>query len=351
MKLRYFAILICVLLASIFSCKNDPVSPFHNQGTVKWDQITILQTYYDSLYIGSNNQILVNNKSVDKIILLGSEGADYLSQDTLKPTYTPIDGNYYLNFEFHKQMPEKIVYFHFKLIFTSETEKIIELDSNHTMIKYPYNSAEVFITADQLFPEYEITLQDIDFNDDYVFFHPAGPLGLYQYNLVTGLTQGLGDYPGGDFIAQDSLYAFMDVNHWEIYRYNLERDTIDLKFDLSFLQYNELSGIECYNGHVYAIMNDFSGENYIAIFDYDGNFIGSLPYLDGLSFLTIYNGIAYSHDFNSELLRYDLASESFLPALRAPSYNGGGIRIYRDRFYYVDWDKRIIAYIPLTDIL
>ena len=347
--MKNYCIPVCLLLFSLTSCLKNPASLEDDSGYINWHDFVIKQVNYDSLYIESGNTILLNGLLVQQIVLLEADNNMFIPQDTIIPTYVASGDNYYLNFQFRKKVSKEILHYHFKLQYKIK-EGVVEIDSTHLMLLYPYQSAQVFITADEVHPDYKIYFQDIDFNEDYLFFHPGGSLGLYKYNIQTKQTTVLAGYFGGDFIAHDSIYVFIDDSHRFIRRYNLESDTIDLEFNLASLIYNRINGIECFNGFVYVIFENSLAHNYIAKFDFEGNYLDSVPYANSRYCLTIESGIAYSQDYGSALFRFDLSTNTDLKEKLTPVYNGAGIRIVNDKLFFVDWDKRCIGFIPISDI-
>lgn len=346
MKNYFMSFIILV----VFSCKTNSTAPGEDLEALHWNDISIEQVYYDSLDIGSKNMIFINGRSVESIVLFELENNEYVPKDTIIPTYSRTGDGYYLNFQFHRKVSKEIIHYKFKLIYKISGDRFFEIDNTHLMLRYPYKSAQLFLTADDVWKEYEITFQDIDLNNDFLFFHPAGPYGLYKYNLHTKETEELKHYFGGDCIAYDSIYVFTDITHEYIDRYNLELDTVDLRVDLEALNIGNISGMDYYNGFIYVVYSDTYGRDFLAHFDLDGNNISSTPFLREGYYLAIDSGIAYSQAWESVLYRFNLLTNKNLPAKNAPVYHGGGFRIYKGRFYFVDWDKRAIGWIPFSEI-
>ena len=349
MKIYFILFVISIIL--INSCQKTSTEVENELNFINWKEISINQVYYDSLKISSQNTILINSRSVESVILFELENNEFVPKDTIIPTYTETGDNYYLNFHFHKKVSKEILNYNFKVQYKIDDDKFFEIDTTHLMLRFPYKSAQLFITTEEVWQEYGIVFQDIDLNKDFLFFHPGGPFGLYKYNFNTKQSTELMRYPGGDFIAYDSIYVFVDDQHTYVKRYNLELDTVDLEFNLSSLTFDDINGIECYGGYVYVIFNNIYSNNFIAKFDLNGSYLSSITYPRNRYCLTIESDIAYSQNYGSTLFRFDLLTNTDLSEKLTPVYNGGGFRVYSDRFYFVDWDKRAIGYIPLSELM
>lgn len=221
-------------------------------------------------------------------------------------------------------------------------------DSTTSPDDNPYKSAKVFILADEVYHEMEIYFQDIDLTDSTLIFHPSSSFGLYEYNFSTEHTSELVVYGAGDCIAQDSIFVFWDYGTQNIFRYNYKLDFTDLEFNLSSLNYNWITGLECWQNKLYVLFRA-TPQNFIGIFDYNGNFISSIPFQKDTYFLAIYDNVLYTHDYRTVLSRFDLNTSTFLDDKILPTDDPSGIRIYKDKFYYIDWGKRLIGEMQLSE--
>jgi hypothetical protein len=303
---------------------------------------------YDSLHIESQNAILVKEKSVIKIVLSHMITDSYVEIDSLIPDYAENGGEYFLNFRFEETMDKKILNYHFKLKYIFSDQTWIDVDSSTVMLNYPYNSVRIFINADEITDLY-IHFQDFYISENILFFHPTGPFGLYKCNLDSRITTELQSYPAGDYIAHDSIYVFWDDSRETIYRYNLESDTTDLQLDLSQLNFSRIAGLDCYQDYLFVLFHSSSG-SYLAKFNYEGHFISSVPCTGETFFLSIKDNYFLSHNYGTKLSYYDLSTGNFLHDVLMPTSEPESIRIYDEKLYFVDFYKRVIAYLPLSDL-
>ncbi|NHZ87121.1 MAG: hypothetical protein GWP19_14820 [Planctomycetia bacterium] len=246
-------------------------------------------------------------------------------------------------------------------------DSYIEINKTAILYKYPYENAEIF-----MLPEEVVLLrgggyiQDFDIVENYLYYHPYGPCGLYRYNFVTRtVSDTLRRYEAGDHIAVAANYAFIDYAHSRIERYNTDSDSIDLVFDLSQISWADcdyqcsnlvINGIAANNNIVYILVHNNDTDNISVVrFNYDGNFLNEISYPESYGYnLEYYDGILYSYKYffgENEILRFDLNSMSFLDSKSLPSPSPDGISIVNNRFYYADYYRKIICSIPISDLM
>ena len=335
---------IIFIIVILSSCESDIYVPVSTSQIEDVRNITIQQVDYDSIIVSNNENLILQTKDIDHVILGEKENLIFVGQDTIKPVYIGTNGNYTLQFKFQKKVESSIVKYDFTLRYLLFDYSWVDLDTFVLMYRYPYESTTIFITADLIqYPD--IFFQDFDMNKEYLFFHPTGPLGLYQYSFNSKQTRNLVKYGSGDFITSDSTYVFYQNGDY-VYRYNLMRDSTDLQ-----LKPKQPFGMDIYNHTLYVLLRDIYTPYTLARFDLDGNLIDSRPYQKLTSYMTIHDDILYSVDYSEKAIsRFDLTTNTFLESRSAPTSKIYGIRIYGDRFYYADWGKRMIGTLPLWEI-
>lgn len=213
----------------------------------------------------------------------------------------------------------------------------------------------VLVTYEQLFQDPvsgPSRVQDFDFAADTLLLHPVGPFGLYRYQR--GVLQQLVSYPSGNYMSCDSHFVFYEVSGFAIFRYNLETDTTDLQFDLSALDHLNINGMDVYNGFLYVQL-ELQPPRYhtLARFTLDGRLVETIRYPRKTLHLTIADDIVFAiyapEGENPRLSRFSLRARTFLPDADLPTPTWDGIRAYRDRLYFADYEKRYIASLPIAD--
>lgn len=67
-------------------------------------------------------------------------------------------------------------------------------------------------------------------------------------------------------------------------------------------------------------------------------------------FLSMSDNYFLSHNYGTKLSNYDLSTGNFLHDVLMPTSEPEGIRIYDGNLYFVDFYKRVTAYLPLSDL-
>ena len=271
--MKYYSVLFFVFVFILSSCKKNTVSVETEKNIPEWSSFSIVQVDYDSLQIVSQNQIKIDDNYVEKIVFSVNNGDSFSEIESVEPTYIAEDDYYYLNYSFSKKVESDIVDFNFKVDYYLKDQSVISIDSSTSMLKYPYSNSMVFLTTEDLSVGYPFRFQDIDLDDNFLFFHPTGPDGIYKYGFDNAETNELLSYGGGDFIAQDSGYIFYEIGGNEFYRYNIKEDTTDLVVSPG----NIINGLECYQGSLFVVTEN-SGNYTIAEYDYSGNLLSTVPY-------------------------------------------------------------------------
>lgn len=357
--MRNKILLISLFLLLYLYCEKDksitsPEIPSDSPTKQELSKFQVIQVYYDSTVIKSDKNIILRTKAVEKIILGWKENGFFAGYDTLEPQYSPFDNGYYLDFQFEKNTGRTLRIYEFTLRFMLFNNDSIDVDTTAQLYKYPYQSAEIFITAEEVFQRENYHFQDIDRNDNYLFIHPVGPVGLIKYNLISKQTEELVLYSSGDCITSDSIYIFYDIGHKDILRYNLATDTTDMKLDLSGLNYSWIKGLDIYGGILYVLLES-SPSYYLTKFDLQGNYLGFIEYSKTTIFMTINGDILYSIEISPDwsgmgISRFNLITETFMENKSLPTNEWEGIRIYQDKFYFTDFYRQIIGTIPLNEL-
>jgi len=315
----------------------------------------VSQFAYDSLQIRNNSDLIITSKSI-KSIQAGyiKNGAFFVAIE--QPAEYEAKGKHYLlKFDLRFPVDTHVIYYPLKIRFIFTDCSYTDFDSTVNMLKYPYLNCDVFLNWDEfLLPPYGTSVQDFDLDDSLFFFHPFGCAGLYKYDMRIAKTYELSNYCGGDFISYDYPYVFLDVDHHNIYKYNLTADT---SYEIIYIGSgdlnNEILGVAAAADKIYLISN----YSYPMLYSYDfqGNSLDTLSLTQGfhisISALEYYDNQLFSIRHWSAISRYDLSSNQFLADKKAPSEDAESVKIWRDYLYFSDYDKQIIGRVPLADVL
>lgn len=352
-------------LLLLVSCEKNPVGTSLNQGEQPLAQFNIRQVWYNVLMIGSDNDISVPDSNISAIIFGEKENLQFAGLDTVKPEYVKSGDQYNLIFWFARPVSEKLINYSFTLRFMKTDGQSVDVDTTVSMLQFPYKNVQVYIKGDTIrYPQLSsFKFQDFVIEKDVLYFHPVGAFGLYRYDLPSGIVQELANYPGGDHIAASPNYVFYDFNHSLIQRYNKAQGTQDLRIDLPTLlgkDFVAIRGLSCYQGTLYVLYlapGDNSGEDVVelATLSLDGALINTTRFDKQTYFISIDQGILYSINLFTErgvtkLTRFNLEEHSFLEERPFPTNEWEGIQVMDGKFYFVDYNKNIIAYVPLEEI-
>ncbi|MGH1363127.1 MAG: hypothetical protein ACRBF0_06190 [Calditrichia bacterium] len=351
-------ILAGVLCLLIGACSENGVSGDLPADTTRWNNFSIEQTFYDSVNVRSENQIVVSQQLVETVYLLAEKNGHYTGIDTIKPTYIGNGNRFYLNFDLSGKVPDDVVDAQIRIFYELSNGERVGVDTSAYMLSYPYPEAEIYIEADKLANGTTILkmqLQDFEITGTSVFFHPTGALGTYEYrfaDLRAGETVG---YNGGNHIAVGDDYLFFEPGGGsQVRRYVRNSGETDLLFDFSSINYLGVFGMDVWQGALF-ILFWADGGDFIGRFDYDGNLLETIPYPKRGYFMSISdNGILYTTDLSTDLNgvnmidRFNLNTGEMLESRIHPAISTEGLRVLGANLYYVDYPKRLIVSVPLS---
>lgn len=222
----------------------------------------------------------------------------------------------------------------------------IDVDTTILIYKYPYPSAEILVTNQIIDSHGNDIFDDIDLEGAQLFFHPMSADNLYAYDLNKSERTLLLTYDGGDCIAADSVFVFCEIANRYVARYNTTTHAVDLTLD--FRNYI-IRGLETYKSHLYVC-----GEgSYLYKYTFDFSLVDSIRYYGGRGFyMTISEDIVYTTLLDkSQIIRFSLNTQEYLPNLRAPAKDISGIRVHEGRLYYCDIPRRLVGSVPLSDLV
>ncbi|HEY5615036.1 MAG TPA: hypothetical protein VIL52_03365, partial [Bacteroidota bacterium] len=143
------------------------------------------------------------------------------------------------------------------------------------------------------------------------------------------------------------IFIFIDFGHRDIFRYNLDADSVERWF-IRFTNTVFIRGMDTYNNMLYVLTDATRGN--LLRYSYNGEFIDAMDFPFESVYITIHNGILYIMDYPDHIRRFDLATKTFLPSIQAPTILGDGIKISEGYFYFCDLRKRLVGRVPIEDI-
>ena len=312
--------------------------------------VVIKITSLDTFTVRNTEDFTTPTKIVLRVTLFDKSTGEKIS--SVVPEYIELEDAYELTYEVGRRVDKELVESNFRISFLLADSTVIRLDTLAKMYKHTYESAEIFVrTGNRLSTDPCVSFpQDIDFFNDKMYYHSFGPCGIFELEMSNKFIRTLvPNISGGDFIAVDSNYVYVDIRTIGIFRYSLSDDSFESVINFSVLN-SELAGMDIYEGLLYILT--FSDSAYIIKrFDLQGNFIDQMDYPLQTYYMSIDNGILYGIDLSTLMLsRFELSSKEILEAVKHPSHSPEGIGVYEDNLYYIDFDKQMIGYVPVADL-
>ncbi len=337
---------IFLLLIILISCSTDP-----ENFEVNTDYENFLMTQdYDSIYVKSEN-IFVKKKNIDKIEIGFLKDDNYFLIDSLIPNFVDFGQAFQMEFEFHIKINKSYSEYQFLISYYFKNGQSVDIESLIQLEYYPYSflTKKLYLKLDDVF-QGDIFPQDLDFDKNNLYLHPTASWGVFQISLSTNTATELVNYPAGDFIAVDSSFIFYETG--AINRYNQITDSTDLIIIWDYKKYNNIAGIDAYKGNLYILLSNDDQIDLVQ-YDYDGNYIQTIPYNKNIWFLSVYLNIAHSReriDDKFYISRFDLNTKTFLESIPYPVLDPEGFKIFNNKFYYTEWDTREIYSINMYEI-
>ena len=335
MKRGFYILLYISFVYAGLSC-NSPNGPVavntQTIDTTPLDSLDFQQTSYYSILIKNNNTITLNPEYLKEIYVGSYDNGVFVSGDTVKPNY---DG-YNLKIAYKMSFPDTqlVANIGVKFIFSNGTNHIVHKTVN--LYQYQYPTAKILLRwVDFILPNIlGFAIQDFVFLPFHIYYHPLGPLGLYDYNIGTKETRLLYDYGGGIAVGGNSKYIFIDYGHNSVYRFVIGKDTIDKEIDLRSLSnwHYPILGIAC-NDSLVFLSAGYPSTLYI--FSIDLKLLSSVA-LDYYTYsLAYYNNFLYAGDFNNNIRKINPATGAVIDIENNLSIDVEGISIYGDNLYYL----------------
>lgn len=349
-------LVLSILTFLSFSCENSTNPPskenhFPQLDTSNYGDIILTFVDYDIIQITHQLGLDLESEKVSQIEI-GKKKNDIFYEIAVFPfLYNSETEIYQIRFKLTVALDQEAVWFPLTIRYV-EDKSYTDVDTLIGLFKYPYTSTSVF--SDLLDLGYR-DLQDVARNDSLLFFHGWNSDGLHEYNLINKEVSHFLFYYGGSHITANSKYVFCDINHETIVRFNLVTNVPDITFP-EFSNINNIMGIAVNDSQLLALIcSNGLSSNYLKKLTFDGIAIDSVSYGKDTYFMAVKDSIIYSKDYvdigDYQISRFNMKTGNFLPNLKSPAKDIGGMEIYNDTLYYCDEWKRIVGMVPVVDLI
>lgn len=354
-----FTILLCFTFLLYLSCEKNKgvIGPeplkYLSFANLK-NLVSIELADYDSMIVRSKEEVNLFPGSITRIEMGEWDTGEFDMVGSTTPTFNYEAGRYRFSFVLpHNILNERLRAYYFTLRFFQENDNYVDLDTFALTYKFPYKTTEIFLATDQLhYSGYgSIYIQDFEFVGRKLYFYNLGPTTLWEYDLQTRELKAL-LYPwGGDHVAGDSVYLFLDIQHHYVYRYDIKKDTVDIQFNLP-ISTDNIRGIDVSDENVFVMLPGESDENsLLAVYDFQGNLIEEQQIPVVGYYLSVDNNILYTNDYeNEQILRYDLLSNTKLLDKPLPAKLNDGMEVYDNKLYFADYYRQMISVMSLSEL-
>ncbi len=327
------------------TCKKEsnPIVPPDGRPVLtsaEYGQLVLSFVAYDTIRVTHQLGLDLRCPNVIRIGIGAKDSSAYVEAHSYATTFDPNALTHVIHFDFYDRLDSSKAFVPLTIRYYLADSTCADADTVVPAYKYPYPSTKIIVRFSSLAGLETEHPQDADRIGTAVFFHPTGALGLYKYDMTTGQITELLSYWSGDFIAADSAFVFCDVNHNQVRRYNLNANQVDLIFPGLL---DDISGMDAYNGFLY-VADHF---DVVRRYTYDGVLLDSASYW--CYCFTIRDSIVYTPEWNT-LKRLDLHTMKYLQSVLFPLRHKWGIKEYQGEMYYCDFEKAIIAAIPIADL-
>lgn len=339
------AIAISILFTDC-SKESNPTGPSDRYPVLEvrdYSKVVLTMSDFDTIRVGHQLGLDLKTPNIVRIGFGTKVSGSYAESLAVPTSYDPNAHTNFVHFDFSVHLRPSRAIMPFTIRYYLVDSTVVDVDKTISAYKYPYSSAEIVLSFPSLEPPLNgLSAQDVDRVNSSVFFHPFGGAGLFRYDMTTQRITELLFYGGGDYIAADSDYVFCDWYHFQIHRFNLHTNTVDLVFPRTF---TDIWGMDVYNGVLY-VLEGLAG---LKVLSRDGTLIDSIHYT-GYG-ITIVDSVIYSaSEFYRFIDRFDMRTGRNLQKVLAPTYEINGIKEHNGMLYYYDIDQQIIGRVPIGNL-
>lgn len=278
--LLYFFILVNILFISCIRESNPVKDEEIVDSTEIFQNFLLHQESYTSFSLKTNGEIILSDPIVTSIVY-SEYGDDTVSFSTEIPfSFSEVEAGFSLNYSFTRRGVNPNTDIDFEISYHLINYEAVKIDSTILMKYLSKDDMEIVLDVADLGSEFQgNSSYNFDLTDSCVIFSTWSPQGLYSYNLMTKQINQL--LPQSIiYFASYEQYIFYYIENEGVFRYNLDSLKIDLKVDLSQLEY-EVDYCRTINTVfdtlAIALITDldYTTITRIAYFDTDGNYLSS----------------------------------------------------------------------------
>ena len=342
---RDLNILLCSVI--LMSCKETGISPDYISPKLQPSPLEITQTDY---YTYQATAVVISPSNIERIEVGTITDTTFSIKTTVTPNVVQAEGQYLVAFSASatfKDTTSREETIRIRLVTPNGSSTTI--DTTIPTYKYPYPSAEIVLTRDNI-PTVGF-FQDIVFLDDTLYFRPSSAYGLHKYDPGTGTATELFRFPGGDHLAADSGVVFLD-DHIFIMRWNSKTQALEQTTLVYYgpAAHTFITGMDIFEGRLLVLGSSDYG-HFRCRYDYNGNLIDSVRFDTQGYYLAVRDGILHTNGWGetSQIYRYAFSGNP-LPSLCPPVKYGDGIKFHGEFLYYCDYNHRLIGRVPVADL-
>jgi hypothetical protein len=353
MKTKYFYLLFSILF--LLNCEKDQsVNP--ELFIPNSDEIANLLTFQlvakDSFNVFPTDNAFLARPYFSKIIF-GEKGknSEFTPLDTIVPGYQEIDKRFLIDFLYAHRVPSDCITFDLEVRFYLNDRDYRSTTLSIDLYKWIFPSSQLYFNLGNfLKPPYFAGIQGFELDKQHIYFHLLGPAGTYQYTFGQNTVEELALYLGGDWLALYQNYLYLDVDHNNIYRYDLNTSNFNMNITISDDGYIE--GMDFKNDTLYILYRDYNIASRSVLLTYDVNLNPiTREKFDSFGYsMTFYGDDLYIWN-PGDIIRYHLPTKQIDIVYRDLDSSMESIQIANNGFFYSDVYKSIICYVPLADFL
>ncbi len=343
-------ILFLSIFVLIVACEDEPFNPnYHIPGSEELAEMIDYQIMaIDCVYIYATDEAYFEEKHFKEVVISQIKNfVELVPLDTITPIYNIENDAYKLEINTTLIIPENNPTYDINFRFYLNDLDYRSVNISIQLYKYPFESSTLFFNYGQYFSSGFIQGFQI-YNGD-LYFRPSGPSGIYKYSLSrSGVEEVYGPMSSGDWFAiyEDTLY--IDFSHENIVKVEIGGDWSDVEYIIDNDVW-DIRGLDISKDTLYVL--NYENGNYLSKFDLKGTLISTEPFdYNGWS-IAINGNYLYAFTLGNDIIRYHLYYKTYEVLYEDLEIELESINVIGNTLYYSDYNKQIICYLPLSDIL